>query len=267
MTFTPRSKRNTTRLVSVLIAAGIVFAALIFFFYPVSHAQSVNPPTATVDPIKPAAVKVQILDKDKKPDPTTAALVKFAVSGSNEVGATGDAEANVTFTPTPNLAGKQSFQLLNKDRAAINGDGGKPLTVEVDYPAPAAVSAPTPDISWIERFNAEVRRNNIANWTEYRWLVIIVFSLSLGAFVFTMVKGILRSKSTFRTPTGLPVGTFRAILAYTLVLLLGFYVLTSLLVVALVPPPDFLLGIVATVVGFYFGSRTGDEGSLDARSK
>jgi len=33
--------------------------------------------------------------------------------------------------------------------------------------------------------------------------------------------------------------------------------------VAAFEPPEFLLGIVATVVGFYFGSRTGDEGAVD----
>src|SRR5204863_5647739 len=36
--------------------------------------------------------------------------------------------------------------------------------------------------------------------------------------------------------------------------------LTSILSVSQFLPPDFLLGIVATVVGFYFGSRSGDEG-------
>jgi hypothetical protein len=64
----------------------------------------------------------------------------------------------------------------------------------------------------------------------------------------------------------LPVGSFRAILAYTLVLFLGLYILVSLLAVTSFPPPEFLLGIVATVVGFYFGSRTGDEGgAIDTR--
>jgi hypothetical protein len=43
---------------------------------------------------------------------------------------------------------------------------------------------------------------------------------------------------------------------------LGFYILTSILSVAAFDPPEYLLGIVATVIGFYFGSRT-DEGTVD----
>lgn len=67
MTFTPRSKRNTTRLVSVLIAAGIVFAALIFFFYPVSHAQSVNLPPQPLIQSSRRRLRCRFLIKTRNP--------------------------------------------------------------------------------------------------------------------------------------------------------------------------------------------------------
>jgi hypothetical protein len=52
-------------------------------------------------------------------------------------------------------------------------------------------------------------------------------------------------------------------LAFTLVAFLGFYVMTSVLSISEFSPPQSLLGIVATVIGFYFGSRSNEEGSVD----
>jgi hypothetical protein len=48
-------------------------------------------------------------------------------------------------------------------------------------------------------------------------------------------------------------------LAYILVAYIGFYILASVLSFSEFKPPEFLIGIVATVIGFYFGSRSGDD--------
>jgi hypothetical protein len=88
-----------------------------------------------------------------------------------------------------------------------------------------------------------------------------MFGLVLIPFAWTIVRAIRFSKSTFNSPLGLPEGSLRAMLAFTLVAFLGFYVLASILSMSELKPPDFLLGIVATVIGFYFGSRTGEGGA------
>jgi hypothetical protein len=97
----------------------------------------------------------------------------------------------------------------------------------------------------------------------YYGIVTILFGGLLIPFGYTIARVIRFSRSSFRNALGFPVGSFRAILAYTLVAYLGFYILTSVLSVSEFKPPEFLLGIVATVVGFYFGSKTGEDGTPD----
>ena len=84
------------------------------------------------------------------------------------------------------------------------------------------------------------------------------------------MRVILRSKSSFRSPLGLPDGSLRAVLAFMLVAFIGFYVYANVLSLSAdLKIPDSLLGIIATVIGFYFGSRsaegagtTGQTGSV-----
>ena len=97
-----------------------------------------------------------------------------------------------------------------------------------------------------------------------------MFAIVLIPFAWTIMRAIHFSKSTFNSPLGLPEGSLRAMLAYILVTFLGFYVLATILSISEVKPPDFLLGIVATVIGFYFGSRSSEtktagtaEGSVE----
>jgi len=47
----------------------------------------------------------------------------------------------------------------------------------------------------------------------------------------------------------------------------GFYILASILSFSDFKPPDFLLGVVATVIGFYFGSRSGEDKAAGALAK
>ena len=88
-----------------------------------------------------------------------------------------------------------------------------------------------------------------------------MFGFVLLPFAWTIMRAIRFSKHTFSSPLGLPEGSLRAMLAFMLVAYLGFYVLVSILSLSELKPPDFLLGIVATVIGFYFGSRQGEEKS------
>ncbi len=54
--------------------------------------------------------------------------------------------------------------------------------------------------------------------------------------------------------------------AFTLVASLATYILASIVTISDFSPPDFLLGIVATVIGFYFGSRSGEEGAAEPKA-
>jgi len=73
-----------------------------------------------------------------------------------------------------------------------------------------------------------------------------------------LMRVIRFSKFSFNNPLGLPDGSLRAVLAFLLVSFLGFYVFASVLNGTEFRIPDSLLGIVATVIGFYFGSRTAE---------
>jgi Carboxypeptidase regulatory-like domain len=111
----------------------------------------------------------------------------------------------------------------------------------------------TPDLK------AEERK---ANYATSPWFFIIVTLLFAGVLIpFGMVitRAIRFSRFTFNSPLGLPDGSLRAILAYMLVAFLGFYVYASVLSFSDFKPPEFLIGIVATVIGFYFGSRTNED--------
>lgn len=95
-----------------------------------------------------------------------------------------------------------------------------------------------------------------SNW--YPLLVSLLFGAVLIGFAATIMRVILRSKSSFRSPLGLPDGSLRAMLAFMLVAFLGFHVYASMLILAPFNLPESLLGIIATVIGFYFGSRSGE---------
>jgi hypothetical protein len=112
--------------------------------------------------------------------------------------------------------------------------------------------SPTPDL-----------KTKLVESIWYPLVISVVFIGLLIGFAYTIVKVILRSKSSFRSPLGLPDGSLRAVLAFMLVAFLGFYVYASVLSQTDVRIPDALLGIVATVIGFYFGSRSA-EGAAGA---
>ncbi len=71
---------------------------------------------------------------------------------------------------------------------AINDVAGKPLIVDLNYGLPTELASPTPDIGFVEKFNAEVRRNNLVNRGWYYPFVILTFLVLSGAFVGVIVK-------------------------------------------------------------------------------
>ena len=101
-------------------------------------------------------------------------------------------------------------------------------------------------------------RARLVESTWYPLVVSLLFGVVLIGFAATIMRVILRSKSSFRSPLGLPDGSLRAMLAFMLVAFLGFYVYASILNLSEFKLPESLLGIIATVIGFYFGSRSAE---------
>lgn len=147
-----------------------------------------------------------------------------------------------------------------------------PRSTATPTPTATATVTPTPipaNADELARFRAmeeEGRRKGLVSTYWYFILVTLMFAAVLFPFVSAIFRGTSGSLVARNRPLGLPIGSFRAILAYSLVTYLGFYVLTSILSISLFAPPEFLLGIVATVVGFYFGSRSGAEEETDAKT-
>lgn len=134
-------------------------------------------------------------------------------------------------------------------------------------PSPTATPANADELARFRTINEEERRKDLVGTNWYFALVTLAFIGILLPFGMTIVQAVGGTMpNTNNRPLGLPVGSFRAILAYTLVTYLGFYVLTSILSISLFAPPDFLLGIVATVIGFYFGSRSGAEEETNGKT-
>ena len=106
----------------------------------------------------------------------------------------------------------------------------------------------------------ECRRDQLTKSTAFYATVVGIFAVVLLPFAYSIYRAIRYSRGTYG-PLGLPEGSLRAILAYTLVAFVGFYILASILSFSEFDPPQFLLGVVATVIGFYFGSRPGEEKS------
>jgi hypothetical protein len=246
-----------------LVVAAFASLALTLLLSTACLAQ--NPPVTAspetiTDSAKPQSVTLTINDAGGKPDAVTTGKVINVKVGDilTSQFTPNPPQGKITFTPPPNLSGQQQVQLLDTDSNPVTDSTGKPLVgPTLKYPNP--ILTPTPNPADFDARSRVERQNVLSKQGWYQGIVLVAFIFMLGAFIFTITRGILRSRSTFRNPLGLPVGSLRAILAYTLVAFLGFYVLTSLLTVSVFAPPDFLLGIVATVVGFYFGSRN-DEG-------
>jgi len=112
----------------------------------------------------------------------------------------------------------------------------------------------------------ECRRDELAKNGWFSFIIVLMFAVVLVPFAWIIMRAVKYSSATYRSPLGLPEGSLRAMLAFTLVAFVGFYILASILSFSAFDPPQFLLGIVATVIGFYFGSRTGEDKAAGART-
>lgn len=158
----------------------------------------------------------------------------------------------------------------------INSDGSAQPQKSPEAAIPVATVTPaaaspktdeqsTQDFARIRAEHEEARREKLAGSTWYYFLVTLSFlAILVVPFVLAVYRGITRLPGTGNGPLGLPVGSMRSILAYSLVVYLGFHVLTSVLSISLFAPPDYLLGLAATVIGFYFGSRSVTEPTLQS---
>ena len=214
-------------------------------------AQKVTAKSDSVDPAKRQPVVLQITKADGSIDPALIEQVQSVKVGDKQVTFKKDAEG-ITITPPELSLGTQPVQLLDSANKVIaQGE----LRYQSESSGDNGLS-----IQELTRRREETRRDRLVGYNWYYILVTLMFLAVVGPFVLAIFRGTSHARGPDNRPLGLPVGSFRSILAYSLVAYLGFYVLTSILSVSQFTPPDFLLGIVATVIGFYFGSRSGDEG-------
>jgi hypothetical protein len=227
-------------------------ALLLLLGFEVSAQTITARPNSVGDPAKPESVVLSFTKADGTTDTAIASQVDKVTVGGQQVLFKPDAQqGTITITPPANLSGPQTVELRDKDDKVLGPQ------LKLTYPS-ASSPSPTSD-------GAEARRDKLASYNWFYLIVTVMFIFLLVPFGWTIVRAVKFSRATYRSPLGLPVGSFRAILAYTLVAYVGFYILASILSVSYFTPPDFLLGIVATVIGFYFGSRTDEGANADQR--
>ena len=237
-------------------------SGLLLLFGSSAYAQvKVTPtPGSITDAAKPSPVVLHVTKSDN-----TAVDQTFNTQlGSVKVGNTtvqhqfDPAKSDITITPPPSLTGAQKVQLLDKSNQLLG-------ETQLQYPAASSGSGSSGGGSSDGSAAAttserdENRKDELMRSPWYRGIVMLLFGALLVPFVYTLYRVIRFSGSSFRNPLGFPIGSFRAMLAFTLVAYLGFYVLSSVLSISTFQPPQFLLGVVATVIGFYFGSRGSEE--------
>lgn len=159
-----------------------------------------------------------------------------------------DTTANTNVNASNTNANANANTSANGNQNA-NASGGATASPS---PSPPPSQSPTP-------CSGEVcRQDELAKSYWFYLTVIALFAIVLVPFGVIIVRAIKFSRATYG-PLGLPEGSLRAMLAYTLVAYIGFYVLASVLSFSEFKPPEFLIGIVATVIGFYFGSRSSED--------
>lgn len=212
-----------------------------------ANAQKVVTRPEAISQAKPQPVELSVQKDDGQPDPSTAANV-LAVRVGNVAAIVRRKTGETLVIEPPTLdAGRHRVELLGSDGKILASTQLEYLTDGQGRPA---------------RVREEDRKDQFLRGDSPYVLVIVVFFLVMAPFALAITRATFprRGSSVKDLPLGLPTGSFRAILAYTLVAYLGLYVGTSILTVSDFAPPEFLLGIVATVIGFYFGSRSREEG-------
>jgi len=154
---------------------------------------------------------------------------------------------NTNNTNTSNVNSAANTNTNANANSNTNANTSANQNAKGSDPNATPTPSPTPDL-----------KTKLVESTWYPIVISLIFFGLLIGFAATIMRVILRSKSSFRSPLGLPDGSLRAVLAFLLVAFLGFYVYASVLSQTDFKIPDALLGIVATVIGFYFGSRSSE---------
>jgi len=81
--------------------------------------------------------------------------------------------------------------------------------------------------------------------------VIAVFAVLWGISIYFVKTGKLSARDWSMKSLGLPQGSVRALLAFLLLFALIYSILTGVEIPKL---PEWLVGILGTVIGFYFGA-------------
>jgi hypothetical protein len=166
-------------------------------------------------------------------------LVSAYVVNAQNTNNPNTSNVNSAATTTTNANANSNANTNTNTNANQNTKGTDPNAT----PTPS----PTPDL-----------KTKLVESTWYPLVISVIFGGLIIGFAATIMRVILRSKSSFRSPLGLPDGSLRAVLAFLLVAFLGFYVYASVLSLTPFNLPESLLGIIATVIGFYFGSRSAE---------
>jgi len=81
--------------------------------------------------------------------------------------------------------------------------------------------------------------------------VIVVLAVLWGVSIYFVKTGRMKAEDWHLKALGLPQGSVRALLAFLLIFLLIFSHMTN---TTLPDLPDWAVGILGTIVGFYFGA-------------
>lgn len=81
--------------------------------------------------------------------------------------------------------------------------------------------------------------------------VIVIFAVLWGISIYFVKTGKLSASDWSMKSLGLPQGSVRALLALIILFSLIYYTLTG---VTLPDIPDWMVGILGSIIGFYFGA-------------
>ncbi len=82
-------------------------------------------------------------------------------------------------------------------------------------------------------------------------LIVVILAVLWGTSIYFVKTGKLSAHDWSMKSLGLPQGSVRALLAFLLLFSLVFSILTGTTIPDL---PDWMVGILGTVIGFYFGA-------------
>ena len=93
--------------------------------------------------------------------------------------------------------------------------------------------------------------------------VIVIVVVLWGISIYFVKTGRLSARDWSMKSLGLPQGSVRALLALIILFSLIYYTLTG---VTLPDIPDWMVGILGTIIGFYFGAAMVPKASSEEKT-